>query len=238
MMFDLVLHTAGVFAVPYIFYSVLTGHQIVDSVIVILSLVITTGLLVKSIRIFKKAIQFNLGLEAETATGQELNLLMRDGAWVFHDIPYQYGNIDHVIIASGGVFAIETKGISKPTDEERSGRENSTLSVEGDFLVLPHGRTKAPIDQAKIHAKWLRQEIQKRFSLTVRVRAVVAVPGWLVQGSYSSECWVVNPKRGNSLRAEVVKPIVSEEKVNLIASWIEDLSRSVVAKSKEFDPKH
>ena len=61
-----------------------------------------------------QVIRLHQGVEAEIATGQELSLLMRDGAWVFHDIPYQYGNIDHVIVSRGSIFAIETKGYSKP----------------------------------------------------------------------------------------------------------------------------
>lgn len=55
-----------------------------------------------------------LGLDAELAVGQEIDQLMRDGANVFHDLPADQVNIDHVVIARQVVFAVETKGYAKP----------------------------------------------------------------------------------------------------------------------------
>ena len=159
---------------------------------------------------------------------------MRDGAWVFHDIPYKYGNIDHVIVSSGGIFAVETKGISKPTKSERSGSENSIVKVEGESLKLPHAKTGKPIKQANIHAGvWLKDEIHRRFDFSVPVRAVVALPGWMIKGGFDGNCWVINPKRGNALRRAVTKSLVSEHEVQLISAWIEDLARSINPKSKD-----
>lgn len=234
---DGALSMMGVFVVPYVAYAMLTGSVVVDRIVMLIGALVTTYFLVISIKKFKLAIQLHLGVEAETATGQELNLLMRDGAWVFHDIPYQYGNIDHVIISTGGVFAVETKGISKPTDETRTGSDNATLTVVGDDIVLPHGRTKAPTSQAKVHANWLRHEMKRRFGFNVPVRAVVAIPGWMVNGGFNGDCWVVNPKRGNSLRAAVRKQNVDPQAASAIAAWIEDLARAMSPKSKEFDAK-
>jgi hypothetical protein len=37
------------------------------------------------------------GYDAELAVGQELDKLMREGAWVFHDVPGENFNIDHVV---------------------------------------------------------------------------------------------------------------------------------------------
>jgi hypothetical protein len=111
------------------------------------------------------------------------------------------------------------------------------LTIEQGVLKLPHATLHKPIDQANTHAKWLRNEIKRRFSLTVPVRAVVAIPGWMINGGFDRDCWVVNPKRGNALRGAVTKPVVSSENVKLIAAWVEDLARSLPAKSKEFDAK-
>jgi len=54
------------------------------------------------------------GYDAELSVGQELNQLMRQGAVVFHDLPADGFNIDHVLISALGVFAIETKEYTKP----------------------------------------------------------------------------------------------------------------------------
>ena len=90
-------------------------------VAIVVALLIFIGFFIYQIkklaRIFNEAVNVRLGFEGERATGQELMMLMRDGAWVFHDLPYKYGNIDHIVIARGGVFAIETKAVSKPTSK-------------------------------------------------------------------------------------------------------------------------
>jgi hypothetical protein len=39
---------------------------------------------------------------------------MRQGAAAFHDLPAEQFNIDHVVVATEGVFAFETKGFTKP----------------------------------------------------------------------------------------------------------------------------
>ncbi|VTU13480.1 nuclease-related domain-containing protein [Variovorax sp. RA8] len=53
--------------------------------------------------------------DAELAVGQELDQLMRHGAHVFHEFPAGNFNIDHVVIAPEGIFAVETKGTAEVT---------------------------------------------------------------------------------------------------------------------------
>ncbi len=229
------MYSFGVFITP-LFASVITNENSILNIVVFgLALGFTTWCFYKAAKLFNTAIRLHQAVDAEMATGQELNLLMRDGAWVFHDIPYQYGNIDHVIVSSGGVFAIETKGYGKPTNNVSSSAENFRVTVENNVLILPQAKTKQPIEQAKTHAKWLRNEIQRRFGLTVPVRPVVALPGWMITGGFDGDCWVINPKRGNALRNAVIKSTIRDSDANLISSWIEDLARSVAPKSKEFD---
>jgi hypothetical protein len=49
------------------------------------------------------------GAEGEEAVGRILEGLTTDGWHVIHDISFGRGNIDHVVVGQGGVFAIETK---------------------------------------------------------------------------------------------------------------------------------
>jgi len=235
--FDVMGNLLGVMWFPFLGYAAYKSGNLNIYVVAMPTVLMTVWFFYRAVNTFGLAIRLHLALDAETTTGQELNLLMRDGAWVFHDIPYQYGNIDHVIIGSGGVYAVETKGISKPTDNKKSSSENSVVRIEREELILPHARTGQPIQQAKTHAKWLRNEIHRRFGLSTPVRAVVALPGWMVKGGFDGDCWVVNPKGGNSLRGAVTKSLISESEIQMISAWVEDLARSVAPKSKEFDQK-
>ena len=69
--------------------------------------------LFKLIKFLKLRRSYRLGYEGEIAVGQELNHLMRDGYFVYHDFPAGNFNIDHIVVGSPGVFAVETKARSK-----------------------------------------------------------------------------------------------------------------------------
>lgn len=50
-----------------------------------------------------------MGAEAELWTAEALRKLDRSRWALFHDVPRRYGNIDHVAVGPGRVYAIETK---------------------------------------------------------------------------------------------------------------------------------
>jgi len=183
--------------------------------------------------IFKTALPTRLGYEGEVYTGQELNFLMRSGAWVYHDIPYKYGNIDHIVISTGGVFAVETKAVRKPVGEK--GRTGYEVTHSRGRLFFPHVTTSQPLDQAKCHADYLSEFIRSKVGLTVRVTPVVALPGWMVKDD-GSETLVINPKRGAMLRSKVQRKNISSNEAALIAERIEEFARDVNAKSDMVDP--
>ena len=83
----------------------------------------------------KRARDLRLGYEAERAVGEELNQLMREGYYVFHDVPGDREfNVDHVVVGRSGVYAIETKGRSKPTNDRESGHK---VQYDGKALLFP-----------------------------------------------------------------------------------------------------
>lgn len=87
------------------------------------------------------------GYDAELVVGQDLDQLMRQGAAVFHDIPADSFNIGHVVISSEGVFAVETKGFTKP--RQRKGKADATVVFDGKPLRFPMWTTKHPLEQAE-----------------------------------------------------------------------------------------
>jgi len=58
--------------------------------------------------------RLQMGLDGELAVGEELNQLMLAGCRVFHDVPFSYGNIDHVVVSPTGVYSVNTKMRGKP----------------------------------------------------------------------------------------------------------------------------
>ena len=182
-----------------------------------------------------RAWSVRLGCEGEVYTGQELNFLMRDGAWVYHDIPYKYGNIDHIVISTGGVFAVETKAVRKP--QSRKGRADYTVLVSGGKLNFPHVVTSKPMAQAQCHANYLSEFIQSQIGIEHKVTPVVAIPGWFIKrDSASTDVLVINPKRGKALSNLVKRQKLSGRNTELIAGRLESYARDVYANSDFADP--
>src|SRR6185503_12941995 len=62
------------------------------------------------VRLALKLSDYRLGLSGERLVSQYLQALARDGCYVFHDLaPSKTWNIDHIVVAPGIVFVIETK---------------------------------------------------------------------------------------------------------------------------------
>lgn len=53
--------------------------------------------------------QWQQGAFGEQATGKQLKKLEREGWIVLHDLPRGSGNVDHVLVGTGGVFVLDSK---------------------------------------------------------------------------------------------------------------------------------
>jgi hypothetical protein len=132
------------------------------------------------------------GAKGEKAVGQYLDDLRADGAKVLHDIPGEGFNIDHVVIHSSGIFAIETKTYSKPSKGPcELVFDGETVSRFGKELI------KNPVTQASAAANWLADKLEESTGKKWPVKPVVLFPGWYVKPSNqakNSQVWVLNPK--------------------------------------------
>ncbi len=109
----------------------------------------------KFVNRFRRIKQLRLGYECELAVGQELDLLMLKGFRIFHDVPAENFNIDHIIIGPSGVFAVETKGRSKSISENGKGKKQFRVAYKDGVLQFPNGLDRETVPQARRQAKWL-----------------------------------------------------------------------------------
>jgi hypothetical protein len=101
------------------------------------------------------------GADGEERVGDILGQLPDDHI-VLHDIVASYGNIDHVVLAPRGVFAVETKS------------HRGRVTSDGVALFLNGRRLpKDPIRQALRNALWLRDRIRERTGLEVFVQPLL-----------------------------------------------------------------
>ena len=185
-------------------------------------------------KLLLKSRKIKLGRDGEIYTGQELNYLMRKGAWVYHDIPYKYGNIDHVVISKSGIYTIETKAVRKPMN--KNGGRDAKVFVKNGSLVFPHFTTSKPIEQAKQHADYLKKALEKK-GYSCPVYAVVALPGWFVdKGKAKNGFLAINPKRGKGIEQFLNSEKISENELNNVVREIEVFARTVESKTNISDP--
>jgi hypothetical protein len=141
---------------------------------------------------YREIQNLRLGLDGEMATGEELNQLMWHRYYVFHDFPADGFNIDHIVIGQAGVFAVETKARSKPVG---MGKQGATVVFKDSCLEFPGYHDSKSVSQAKDQARWLSDFLRKSVGTPIRVSAILAIPGWMVERrSKEDGVMVINPK--------------------------------------------
>jgi hypothetical protein len=174
-------------------------------------------------RLLKQRFNLYLGLDAEEAVGQELNQLMLSGCHVYHDFPAEKFNIDHVVAGPCGIFAVETKGRTKPKDKD--GKADHNVLFDGQKLQFPGWIETAPLDQAKSQAEWLSKWLTKATGTPVKVHGVLVLPGWYVTRKGTGPVWVMSGKEVYSLKNG--RQVCSQQMVQQVSHQLEQRCRDV-----------
>jgi hypothetical protein len=223
-----------VITVPVLFYAVYIssvhfGNSKLSTSIFTVFTIVGIGViafyLFKLINMLNLRRSYQLGYEGEIAVGQELNQLMRDGYYVYHDFPAGKFNIDHIVVGTSGVFAVETKARSKPTSKDR--KADAKVKYDGKCLRFPNGTDIESIEQARRQAEWLSKWLQRAVGEAVKVRPVVALPGWFVERVASGGIRVINPKNFRSIAKPKDGNILSEQIISRIVHQLEQKCRDV-----------
>jgi hypothetical protein len=175
---------------------------------------------VKIATLLKKRNNLYLGLDCERSVGEELNQLMLNGYRVYHDFPAENFNIDHIVIGSNGVFAVETKGRAKPM------KGDVNIIFDGQGLQFPTHYEKEPFDQAKRQAVWLAKWLTSAVGTLVSVRPVLVFPGWYIERKKPGML-IYNGKNPLSVYKIKGDTTLSDEMIQRITHQIEQKCRDV-----------
>ena len=171
------------------------------------------------------------GYDAEVAVGQALDKLMREGAAVYHDFPCDGFNIDHVVISTCGVYAVETKGYSKPP--KGSGRGAVRVEYDGTMLKFPGWTSTGPIEQARRQAEWLSKWVTRATAISTRVHPILALPGWFIERNGRADVSVFSGGELPNLLHTPSSQSLSIEEVSRIAYQVEQRCRTVAPRLSE-----
>jgi Nuclease-related domain len=146
------------------------------------------------LRRLRKFWDYRLGSIGEQLVGEELSQLLASGYRVFHDVPFENFNIDHVVVGAPGVFVIETKTYRKRTNN----RAKTAVQVvfDGRSLSWPWGQDNRPLDQAERNARSVSDWLSRATGESVLAKPILTVPGWWIQRSkkYAARMIVVSSK--------------------------------------------
>ena len=173
------------------------------------------------------------GLLGERLVAEYLNNSFRDGmkgtVRVYHDIPFETANIDHVVLCNQGVFVLNTKTMNLLKDAE------NTLVYRENLLYFKKSEKPLmydPVSQMNkevVRFRKLLRDCQNDYYGNKRgykepvIRGVVVFPGWQVEeDGETSVVWVMPPDELSgriSKEAAVMDDVLVKHYAGLLSRW-------------------
>jgi len=148
--------------------------------------------LVRLVQTFISRHQVKLLRDANIAIGHQLQRIATGFGRVYHDVETSAGIIDHIIIGQNGAYAINVFA-QRPAKNGSVDIDNNNLVFspsEKSLSILPTGKRTAALER----------DFRRLLDHRVRVRSVIAVPGWQVLEQSSEEHLLVNDRSLPMLR--------------------------------------
>lgn len=169
---------------------------------------------------------YRLGFEGERYVAEELNQLIAGGVRVFHDVPFESFNLDHVLVGPQGIFVVETKTRRKPVSG--SGKKEYTVVFDGNALQYPWGAETGGLEQTRRNVETLSKWLTSATGEALYAKGILTLPGWLVERKGRADVSVLNPKEIHKLFATPGEPILDAAQVKRITHQLEEKCRIAV----------
>lgn len=212
-------------------YALLTDSFAVGTFIIALALAAMVYLALRLEKQAKLRRDHYLGFLGERAVGEELNQLMSNGWSVFHDVQFDDNpgakpfNVDHVVVGTGGLFAIETK-----TRRKRKASAGHEVTFNGRSLEYPWGSEDWGVKQAQERAHYLSQWLSKKLQAEISSTPVLILTGWYVRRSGKGALTVINEGEiGGMFRDEHKAARLTPETAVAIRALLDERCRDVGA---------
>ncbi|MGB5626605.1 MAG: NERD domain-containing protein [Woeseiaceae bacterium] len=130
--------------------------------------------------------------DANIAIGHQLQQISSGATQVFHDVVTTAGVVDHVVISQTGLYAINVVA--------RRATGDASVRLHGNALQFSNAKTDKSIVDIAARAKRLEKEFNDLLGHKVRVRSVIAAPGWEVVEQSNEDHLLVNERNIAMLR--------------------------------------
>ena len=123
--------------------------------------------------------------DASMATGHALQKITANQNRVFHDVPCDAGIIDNVVVGLHGIYTVSVIA-------RQSGKISRAI-LKDDRLTFG-GKNAISVRRSAIKSEQLARELREVTGHEIRVRSVIAIPGWEIESQQSNEFLVVNER--------------------------------------------
>jgi hypothetical protein len=130
--------------------------------------------------------------DANVAVGHQLQQIATGANRVFHDVTTSAGVVDHVMVGQSGIYAINVVA-------RRGGKNGKTILKDNRLSFSNRDEAIAVVDIAASAARF-EKEVSRLLGHKVRVRSVIAVPGWDIGDQSSDHHLLVNERTIAMLR--------------------------------------
>ncbi|MEM7431355.1 MAG: hypothetical protein AAF351_05380 [Pseudomonadota bacterium] len=136
--------------------------------------------------------EIKLRRDANIAIGHQLQRMANGIGRTYHDVETSAGIIDHLIVGPNGTYAVTV--IAKPA------QKNGEVEIHNNEVIFSPRPQKVSIVPTNARIASIEREFRRLLDHRVRVRSVIATPGWEVTGQASDEHLLVNERSLPMLR--------------------------------------
>ena len=164
--------------------------------------------------------------DANIAVGHSLQRIATCHGRVFHDVVTSEGIVDHVIVGQSGIYAVNVVA--------HRAMRRETVHLSDHELHFKPGETTIPIADIAAKTTKLEQEFRDLLRNSVRVRSVIAVPGWHAESQSNEGHLVVNERTLPMLRGwrDEADYLMDEDVQTLQQHLTRTCKRSPIARRK------
>jgi len=164
--------------------------------------------------------------DANIAVGHSLQRIATGHGRVFHDVVTSEGIVDHVIVGQSGIYAVNVVA-------HRAMRRETVHLSDHELRFKPDEKT-IPIADIAAKTTKLEQEFRDLLRNSVRVRSVIAVPGWHAESQSNEGHLVVNERTLPMLRGwrDEADYLMDEDVQTLQQHLTRTCKRSPIARRK------
>ena len=130
--------------------------------------------------------------DASVAVGHQLQQISTGANRVFHDVRTSAGVVDHVLVGQTGIYAINVVAKRSP--------KNGSAVLKNNCVAFSGRDEQVSVVDITASALRLEKEISRLLGHKVRVRSVIAVPGWNIGEQTSEKHLLVNERTIPMLR--------------------------------------